>query len=240
MKKYSVDIAIPVYFGNIKELGWSIKNQVEFYKKHLKDFKWTIVIAINGKNSEKIIAKSRKLSKKYKNVKYIYTPLIGKGAGVMEAWKNSKADIMAYMDVDLATNLHAVRNLFNQIIKGYDISTGSRYHPLSVVKRNLWRKITSMGYYVFFTKLLMRGTYRDAQCGFKAVNKEIIHNILPLIKDHNWFFESEMMYLAFKKGYKIKEIPVIWKETWDSTIHNLWNVVREFFKKSLELRFRKI
>lgn len=240
MEKYSVDIVIPVYYGNLEELEQSVKKQVEFYKENLKDFKWKIVISINGKDADKIIEKSKELTEKYEGVTYLYNPMPGKGAGVMNAWNKSEADIRAYMDVDLATDLKDFKNLIEQVVLGYDISTGSRYHPFSKVNRKLIRVITSGFYHTFVTRLFLGAKYHDAQCGFKAVNKKIVDEVLPIIKDHNWFFESEMMYLAQKKGFKIKEIPIVWKETWKSGIHSLRKIVVEFLKKSIELRFRKL
>jgi hypothetical protein len=239
-RKPSVEIAIPVYYNNLLEIEESVSKQIEFFSKTLTDFNWKIVIAINGKNAEKIINKSKELSKAYKNVAYIYTPNPGKGHGVLSAWKSSNADIMSYMDVDLATDIKDFKNLIEKIVKGYDVSVGSRYHKKSKVHRKLIRVFISRVYQIFFLKLFMGAKYKDAQCGFKAVNKKVVKEVLPLIKDGNWFFESEMMFIAQKKGLKIVEIPVVWSETWRSTIQNFTKVILDFILKSIELRFRKL
>ena len=92
MKK--VDIAIPVYYGNIPYIEDSIKKQSEFYKKNIKDYDWCIVLSINGPDKG-IVKFSNEMIKKYKTVKYTYTPVAGKGAGIKKGWNDSKADILA-------------------------------------------------------------------------------------------------------------------------------------------------
>jgi len=238
MKK-SVDIILPVYYGNFDEIEGSIKKQINVYNKLLNNYKWKIVISINGKNPDKLIKLSKRLSKKYKNLGYIYTEAPGKGSGVINGWLNSKADIMVYMDIDLSVNLICLPRLLKKIEDGYDISIGSRYHIRSEVKRGFKRKIVSVVYHLFLLKFLMGANYKDAQCGFKAVNKKVVNQILPLVKDRNWFFESELLYIAQRKGLKIIEIPVIWNESKFSSL-NLLKAIKEFFTKMLELRFRKI
>jgi len=239
MNKKSVDIVLPVYYGNLKELEWSVKKQISSYIKILKDYKWNIVISINGKNPEDMINLSKKLMKKYKNVKYVYTPIAGKGSGVINAWEKSKADVRIYMDVDLAVDLKCLPLLIKKINDGYDISIGSRYHTSSKVKRSFKRKIVSIIYHLFLLKLLMNARYKDAQCGFKAINKKVAENVLPLVKDRVWFFESELLYIAQRKGFKIIEIPIIWNEGRFSSI-NLFKVIPEFLTKMIRLRFRKL
>ncbi len=235
----SVDIVLPVYHGNLNELEESVEKQVQAYKKLLKNYKWKIVVSINGKNADEIINLSKKLAKKYKNVKYIYTEIPGKGSGVINGWVKSKADIMVYMDVDLAVDLICLPELIKKVEEGYDISIGSRYNKFSKIKRSFKRKIISIIYHLFLLKLILNTKYKDAQCGFKAINKKVADDIILLVRDRNWFFESELLYIAQRKGMRIIEIPIIWNEGKFSSI-NLLKVIPEFFIKMIELRFRKL
>lgn len=235
-----VDIAIPVYYGNIGELEPNIKKQVEFFRKNLTDYNWRIVIAVNGKNPEEIINLSKELCKKYKEVSYIYTEIPGKGAGVITAWQNSKADILAYMDIDLSTGLADFRNLIKGIEEGFDICVGSRYIQGSKVRRSFKRRIASFVYHKILLRLFLNAKFTDGQCGFKAITKKVAQKVLPLVKDRVWFFESEMMYIAEKMGFKIKEIPVVWEETDLQSGIKLRKIVPEFIKKIILLKLRKI
>ncbi len=238
MNKKSVDIILPVYSGNLNELEESIKKQVQIYNKILKDYKWNIVISINGKNADKIIHLSKILSKKYKNVRYNYTEVPGKGSGVINGWLNSKAEIRVYMDIDLSVDLTCLPELIKKIENGYDIAIGSRYHKNSKVRRSFKRKIISIFYHLILLRLILKTKFKDAQCGFKAINKKVAEKILPLIKDKNWFFESEILYISQRKGMRIIEIPINWKEGKFSSI-NLLKVIPEFLIKMIRLRFRK-
>ena len=238
IRKKSVDIILPVYYGNLRELEESIKTQVRTYKLILKDYKWSIVISINGKDADKIIDLSKKLSRSYRNVKYLYTEFAGKGYGVINGWSKSKADIRVYMDIDLSVDLKCLPELIRKIELGYDISIGSRYHKDSRVKRGFKRKLISMIYHLLLIKIILGAKYKDVQCGFKAINKRV-PEIFDLVKDRKWFFETEFLYLAQKKGFKIIDVPVIWNESKFSSI-NLLKVVPEFFIKMIKLRFRKL
>ncbi|TAL48580.1 glycosyltransferase [archaeon] len=236
----SIDIAIPVYYGNIGELEPNINRQVEFFRQNLSAYDWRIVIAINGKNADDITNLSKKLSKEFKEVSYIYTPIPGKGAGVITAWQNSKADIVTYMDIDISTRLSEFKELVKGIEEGFDLCVGSRYLKGSKVRRSLKRMVVSFVYHRILLKFFLGVKFTDGQCGFKAVTREVVEKVLPLVKDREWFFESEMMYIAEKVGMSIKEIPVVWEETDLQSGINLGKVIPEFIGKIISLRFRKI
>ncbi len=238
-KSLSVDIVLPVYYGNEPELVASVTQLVTFFRANLRDYKWTIVVSINGKQPEHMITLAKQLSKYYKEVTHLYTPEAGKGYGVLGAWSRRKADIYTYMDIDLSTNLHGFRSLLDGIREGYDLVIGSRYHPDSRTKRALKRYVISRGYILFIYRAILGVPVGDSQCGFKAVNQRVVKELVPLVRDKVWFFESELLYLAHKKGFTIKEIPVVWQENNISGV-NLVKIVPAFIKKVIALRFRKL
>lgn len=236
----TVDIVIPVYYGNLKELEPNISKQVEFFRKNMSGYKWRILIAINGKSADEIISLAKGLSRDYKEVSYVYTKTPGKGSGVIAGWENSSADILAYMDVDLSVKLDNFINLVKGIEDGFDICVGSRYLKESKVRRSLKRRVVSFVYHKILLKLFLNVKFTDGQCGFKAITNEAAQKILPLVKDRVWFFESEMLYLAEKMGLKIKEIPVVWEETDLQSGIKLHKVIPEFIKRVILLKFRKL
>ncbi|MBS3144182.1 glycosyltransferase [Candidatus Woesearchaeota archaeon] len=238
-RKLSVDVVLPVYSGNIREIPSSVATLVTYFQQHVKDYTWTLVLAINGKQPEEVLALAKKLHKHHKEVVYTYTPHPGKGAGVLHAWTTRKPDIYTYMDIDLATDLHSFRYLLDGIREGYDLVIGSRYHPQSRLRRSFKRYLISKTYIHLVYRSILGVPVRDSQCGFKAVNKRVVDHILPLIQDKVWFWESEMLYLAHKLGYTIKEVPITWTENKISGV-NLLKIAPEFIKKVLRLRFRKI
>jgi glycosyltransferase involved in cell wall biosynthesis len=235
-----IDIMFPVYHGNLHEIEPCVKVVVPFFTEKLSNYNWRIVFAINGKDAEKIISLIKKLNEKHPRIWYDYAEQPGKGSGVIHSWSQSPADIITYMDVDLATDIGNFPKLIEGIENGFDICIGSRYHPDSKVDRSLKRKIVSVVYHRMFMKFVLGAKkYTDAQCGYKAVTREVVLEIIPLIRNKNWFFESEMMYIAQYKKMKILEIPVIWKESRFSGI-TLYKAIWEFIKSGILIRFRKL
>jgi len=140
----------------------------------------------------------------------------------------------------LATDLSSFPLLISKIKKGSDLVIGSRFHHDSKVKRLFLRRFFSSGYFLM-AKLLVGTKIKDLPCGFKAINAKIKENILPLVKNKKWFFDSELTILAEKSNYKIKEIPVVWqdfREGEDKTRVSPFSLSLVYIKELLSLRKR--
>src|SRR3989344_6350375 len=231
MKKTTVDIVVPVY-NEEKILEKSISNLTDFLKKNFKH-DWQIIIADNA-SIDKTLEIANNLSKKYKKVKVLHLDQKGRGRALRAAWTQSKADIVSYMDVDLSTDLTFFPLMVDSLLNGYDVATGSRLMKGAEIKRSLKREILSRGYNVL-VRLILGVNYKDSQCGFKAVTREIVDKIVTEVKDNAWFFDSELLFRAHKKGYKIKEIPVKWIEDEDSRVR-IVNTVTNYLKSIAVLR----
>ncbi len=234
-KKLTVDVVLPIYHSNIREIPSSIATLVAYFQSHLKDYHWTLVLAINGKQPEQVIALAKRLHQQHKQVTYTYTPYPGKGHGVLHTWMIRKPDIYTYMDIDLSTDLHSFRYLLDGIKDGYDLVIGSRYHPQSRIVRSLKRYIISKTYIHLVYRSILGVPVKDSQCGFKAVSKRVVTEVLPLVQDKVWFWESEMIYLAHKLGYTIKEVPIVWTENKISGV-NLLKKATQVINKLLPAR----
>jgi hypothetical protein len=229
-----------VYYGNLHQIEESIERQMICYYQTLSRYDWRVYLAYNGEAPEKTIDLVIKLRERFPRLFYSYSAQAGKGSGVLNTLSESDADIMIYMDIDLASDIKDVVNLIRGIEEGNDVCQGSRYHEDSIVSRSFKRKFISIGYNRYFMPLMLGAkAYKDAQCGFKAVNRKVVKEVFPLIKNRNWFFDSEMLYFAQRKGMKIKEIPITWTESQFSGV-KLIKAIWEFIKCSFELRFRKI
>ncbi|HNX99036.1 MAG TPA: glycosyltransferase, partial [Candidatus Aminicenantes bacterium] len=147
----------------------------------------------------------------------VHLPRKGRGRMVKHAWKESAADIVTYMDIDLSTDLDAFAPMVQAIVDGYDIAIGSRQYKGAYVERSLKREVISRGYIVIL-KILLRFPFTDAQCGFKAASRKSFLELLPLIEDDEWFFDTELLHLATRRGYRVKELPVRWIEDLDSRV----------------------
>jgi len=219
-RKPSVTIVIPVYNEEI-ELSDRIETLVGYCKTHIDPhYDWEIVIADNA-STDKTFAIANKLVKKHPRVQVLHLDKKGRGRAVKYAWTKSKADFMAYMDVDLSTDLRHFPGLLQSLERGYDIAIGTRNVTGSrVYGRSLLRTITSKGY-IALIKLFFWVRFTDAQCGFKAVTKDVVKTIIPHIKDNAWFFDTEFLIYAEKSHLRIYEEPVTWIDNPGSTVRVL-------------------
>lgn len=206
-----VDICIPIYNDEII-LEENILKIFNFCTSQNYIFDWKIVVVING-TTDQSISIAKKLSQIYEKITYINIINPGRGGALKYAWIESRADIVCFMDSDLATDLSSLSLLLNPIInQEADITIGNRYHKQSKVQRSFIRKFTSL-MFNFLAKKMLRHHYQDLQCGFKAVRKNIFTTLTPHITNTHWFFDTELVLWGSFFNYKIKEIPVCWKES---------------------------
>ncbi len=231
----SIDIVVPV-LNEECGLVSSINKLHAFATSHLSQFKWSILIADNG-STDSTRQLCVDLSINLSNVGYIYLKQRGRGRALKKAWLESEADIMCYMDVDLSTDLAALPHLVSVLETGeYDLCIGSRLDTKSnVIGRKLKRELISRIYNLmirisFFTR------FHDAQCGFKAISKTAAGELIPFVKDNAWFFDTELLIIAEKNGYRIKELPVVWRDDPDSRV-NILKTALEDIKGLARLRF---
>jgi glycosyltransferase involved in cell wall biosynthesis len=231
----TVDVVIPVY-NEERVLAQSINTLRQFLEQNLA-YSWTIVIADNA-SIDKTWQVAQALCREYPDVASLHLDEKGRGRALRRAWLESTADIVSYMDVDLSTGLESFPKLLEAIEGGYDIAVGSRLMRGSSIKRSFKRELTSRSYNLLI-KAMFRSKFSDAQCGFKALSNKTAHELIPLIKDQKWFFDTELLILAEKKGYRTKDVPVVWIEDPDTRV----SVSRTAFddvKGLLRMRFRSL
>jgi putative flippase GtrA len=142
----------------------------------------------------------------------------GRGRALKQVWSESSADVLAYMDVDLSTNLNALLPLVAPLVAGHsDVAIGTRLHRGSRVVRRPKREFISRCYNLLLHGVL-RSRFSDAQCGFKAIRADVAAELLPLVKDTSWFFDTELLVLAERAGLRIHEVPVDWVDDLDSRV----------------------
>lgn len=227
MENIIVDVVLPIY-NEEKELEKSTLKLYQFLKKNYGSNNFRITIADNASTDKSLII-AKKLSKNHKEVSCIYLPEKGRGRAIKRAWGESIASVLAYMDIDLSTDLKSFPKIVNAITsQGYDIAIGSRLLPQSkIFKRPLSREILSRVYNILI-KIFFQTKFSDAQCGFKAINKKI-KRILAYTIDNEWFFDSELLIFAEKSKLKIYEEPVVWIDNPGSTVRVMGTVKGDLF-----------
>ncbi|MFI6654716.1 glycosyltransferase [Streptomyces sp. NPDC050523] len=142
----------------------------------------------------------------------------GRGRALHAAWSGSRAPVLAYLDVDLSTDLAALLPLVAPLISGHsDIAIGTRLARGSRVVRGPRREVISRCYNALLRSTLAVG-FSDAQCGFKAVRRDVAERLLPLVQDSGWFFDTELLVIAERAGLRIHEVPVDWVDDPDSRV----------------------
>src|SRR4051812_21213187 len=180
-------------------------------------YPFRITVAENA-STDGTVAVARRVAAELPGIEVLELPEAGRGHALRSAWLASDAPVLAYMDVDLSTDLAALLPLVAPLISGHsDLAIGTRLSRSSRVVRGLKREVISRGY-----NLLLRGTLAtslsDAQCGFKAIRADVAAHLLPLIEDSGWFFDTELLVLAERAGLRIHEVPVDWVDDPDSRV----------------------
>lgn len=230
-----VDIAIPVY-NEERALASTVHRLTEFLDRELPN-RWRIVIA-NNLSADRTREIAESLSATDSRVTVLNLTRKGRGVGVREAWSQSDADIVSYMDVDLSTDLRYFPLLIESVRRGYDIAVASRLLPASRVVRSFKREHLSRAYNRLIRMVF--GTHvSDTQCGFKAMRRDVARALLPHVHGDGWFFDAELLILAERNGFRILELPVEWIDDTDSRVV-LGSSARELAREILRMKVRRL
>lgn len=210
-----LDVVVPVYNEQAQ-----LADSVRRLHRHLSTefpFPFRITIADNASvDATPDIAAA--LAEELDEVQSKRLDLKGRGRALQDVWSTSDAPVLAYMDVDLSTDLAALAPLVAPLISGHsDLAIGTRLGRGSRVTRGAKREVISRCY-----NLILRSTlaarFSDAQCGFKAIRADAAARLLPHVQDTGWFFDTELLVLAERSGMRIHEVPVDWIDDPDSRV----------------------
>jgi glycosyltransferase involved in cell wall biosynthesis len=202
-----VSVVLPAH-NEADNLEAAVTKLTETLNEYVEAYE--IIIAEDG-STDGTDEKAAALSERLPFVKHIHSEKrLGRGRALKNAFQKSSGEILVYMDVDLATDVGQLKELTDSIEKeGYDFATGSRMLPESKVKRSGTRNITSKTYN-FMVRAVLGSKIKDHQYGFKAFRREPLMQLLDEVSANHWFWDTEVLVRAYRRGYKIKEIPVLW------------------------------
>ena len=212
----ALDVVVPVY-NEQADLEPAVRRLHEYLSTRVP-LTFRITIADNA-STDQTAAIADRLADELPAVTAVHLAEKGRGRALKLVWSHSDAGVLAYMDVDLSTDLAALLPLVAPLISGHsDLAIGTRLHRGSRVVRGTKREFISRSY-----NLLLRGTlaarFSDAQCGFKAIRADVARELLPLVQDTGWFFDTELLILAERSGLRIHEVPVDWVDDPDSRVN---------------------
>jgi putative flippase GtrA len=204
-----LDIVVPVY-NEERDL----RDCVLRLHAHLTGsfpFGFRITVADNA-STDGTAAIAARLAADLPAVVAVHLPVKGRGRALRTAWSASDATVLAYTDVDLSTDLAALLPLVAPLISGHsDLAIGTRLAHSARVVRGPKRELISRCYNLLLRRTLAAG-FSDAQCGFKAIRRDVATRLLPLVRDDGWFFDTELLVLAERAGLRIHEVPVDWTD----------------------------
>lgn len=210
------EIVIPVYneerviAGSVHRLRADLRARFPF--------PWVITIADNG-STDATFTIAEELAAALPDVRALRVPVKGRGGALRYAWARSEATVVSYMDVDLSIDLDAFAPLVASVMSGHSaLAIGTRYAQGSYVDRSLTRAFLSRSYNQLLHTVL-GARFSDAMCGFKAARRDVVAPLLAEIRDDRWFFDTELLLLAQRRGLRIHEVPVVCIDDPDSSVH---------------------
>lgn len=210
-----LDVVVPV-LNEAHTLGASV-HRLQAHLQATFPYPYRITVADNG-STDGTAQVADALAEEFENVAVVRLGQRGRGRALRTAWSASDALILAYMDVDLSTDLDALWPLVAPLMSGHsDLAIGTRLHRSSRVVRGTKREFISRCYNAGLSVALGAG-FTDAQCGFKAIRADVAAELLPLVADDAWFFDTELLVLAERCGLRIHEVPVDWYDDPDSRV----------------------
>jgi putative flippase GtrA len=210
-----VEIVVPVY-NEEAELEASVL-ALRRYLDTTFPFPATVTVADNA-STDRTWEIAARLARQVPGVRAVHLEMKGRGRALRAAWMASRATVVAYMDVDLATDLDALLPLVAPLLSGHsDVAIGSRLARGAHVVRGPKREVISRCYNLIVRASLHNG-FSDAQCGFKALRAEVARRLVPQVRDNNWFFDTELLVRAERAGLRIHEVPVDWVDDPDSRV----------------------
>jgi putative flippase GtrA len=210
-----LDVVVPVH--NEQHTVAACVRRLHAHLVHTFPYPFRITVADNA-STDRTAQVAAGLVAELAGVRLVRLEQKGRGRALKQVWGDSDAPILAYMDVDLSTDLDALWPLVAPLMSGHsDLAIGTRLHRGSRVVRGPRREVVSRCY-----NLLLRGAlgarFSDAQCGFKAIRRDVAADLLPLVEDPTWFFDTELLVLAERCRLRIHEVPVDWFDDPDSRV----------------------
>jgi glycosyltransferase involved in cell wall biosynthesis len=224
--KPQIDVVVPVH-DEEAGLEHSIRRLHRFLAAEFP-FSWRIIIADNA-STDATPQIADRLAAELPRVEAVHLERKGRGRALRAAWAASRAQVVCYMDVDLSTDLRALLPLVAPLLSGHsDLAIGTRLAHGARVVRGPRRELISRGYNGLL-HVALRTRFSDAQCGFKAVRTDALRGLLDDVRDDGWFFDTELLVVAQRRGLRIHEVPVDWVDDPDSRVDIVRTALDDLF-----------
>jgi dolichyl-phosphate beta-glucosyltransferase len=192
---------------------------------------WNVeVIVVNDGSTDETAEIVRARAAEHSTLRLLENPgNRGKGYSVRNGMLRARGDILLFSDADLSSPIEEADKLFAAIAQGADIAIGSRWldRRLQIRKQPALRRLLGRIFNLAL-RLILGLQFKDTQCGFKAFTRRSAQAIFPLQRIERWGFDPELLYLAKKLGFVVREVPVAWSHREGTRIHPLRDGIRMF------------
>jgi len=227
MNKEKISVVIPCFneevniYGNIKKIYQYLQNNFENFE----------IIAVNDGSNDRTLEELKKIQEEMPLVIIDNSINEGKGKAVRDGILKSNNEIVMFLDADLAIPIEELNKFVDEIKGGYDLVIASRFVPGGkVIQKVLWyRVIMERAFRIIRTIVINNAKVKDTQCGFKVMRRDAALKIFPLSTIKRFAFDAEIIFIASKLGYNIKELPIILQNPIRSHIRIVRDSVNMFF-----------
>lgn len=231
------DVTIPV-LNEEPTLAQNALILHQFLQKHFpKKDQWRIVIADNG-STDRTLEIAQKLSEEIPEITYVKVPKRGVGLALKTSWSQSSAEMVGYMDLDLATDLKHFLEAYEAIeANDYDIVYGSRLHPKSKVIGRTFKREVSSRVFNFLLKSYLNVGFSDGMCGFKFLKRKHVSALMEGgAQNDGWFFSTELLTVGEWQNLKIFELPIQWTDDVSSSRVSILPLAKRYIKSMQALK----
>ncbi len=226
MEPVTYSIVLPAYNESARIAG-----TLDRILAHATQRGWKVeVIVVNDGSSDDTANIVRQFAAEHSVVRLLENPgNRGKGYSVRNGMLRAQGEILLFSDADLSSPIEEADKLFAAIANGADIAIGSRWvdRRLQIRRQPLLRRVLGRIFNLAL-RVILGLQFKDTQCGFKAFTRRSAQAIFPLQKIERWGFDPEVLYLAKKFGFAVREVPVAWSHREGTRIHPLRDGIRMF------------
>jgi dolichyl-phosphate beta-glucosyltransferase len=203
-----ISIIIPAYNEALR-----IGNALNEVLRCVRQCDWRAeILVVNDGSTDATAAMVREFAQRHPEVRLLENyENRGKGFSVRHGMLNAVGDILMFTDADLSAPMEEAERLFEALRQGADIAIGSRWldRGRQTLHQPLYRQFFGRCFNAI-TRLVMGLPFADTQCGFKAFRRPVAQTIFQLQRIERWGFDPELLFIALKRGYTIREVPVTW------------------------------
>ncbi|MFO0703819.1 MAG: glycosyltransferase [Patescibacteria group bacterium] len=229
-----VSIVIPV-FNEAKRI-YNLNEILDYCKDNIPDYE--IVVVDDGSVDDTVNLASEILKRCPKNKILISDKNYGKGHAVAKGMTASKGQLKVFLDIDLATPIKYLKPAIVELDNS-DIIIATRKNGMAVlIKRQSFVRENLGKCFTFVSQIILNTWVSDFTCGFKLFRASAADRIFSLSKVNRWAFDSEVLFLARKMNYRVKEMPVEWTNDSDTRVNIVQVIIPTLFEL-IQIRFRK-